>query len=242
MKINCLKKLLGLSNTKINKNCQIEIEASLNHDCKELEINNWVVSDFVIKQLVPVVGIHPYPLNELCLMVAAVVCFKPTHLFEWGTNLGKSARIFHDTSQWFSVGTSIYSIDLPEDVDHVEHPHEQRGIFVKDIGDVTLLLGDGLETSLNLCQELKAKETFSPLFFIDGDHSYDSVRRELENIINNVPEANILLHDTFYQTEASGYNIGPFQATEDVLAATEQKYKRVSQNLGLPGMTLLYRK
>lgn len=227
---------------KVRSHLRTGGDAALNHQCEQLEVNNWVVSEFVMYDLVPVVGVHPYPLNELCLMVAAVACLKPTHVFEWGTNLGKSARIFYESARRFSTGTRIYSVDLPEEIDHVEHPHEKRGMFVKGLDGVTLLLGDGLDTSFNLCREMKAQRTFSPLFFIDGDHSYDSVRRELEAIISNVPEANILLHDTFYQSQESNYNIGPYRAVEDVLAATRQQYSRLSQNLGLPGMTLLYRK
>jgi len=218
------------------------INADVNSNCSQLEVNNWLVSEFVMFDLVPVVGVHPYPLNELCLMVSGVVCLKPTHLFEWGTNLGKSARIFYEASRKFGVNTAIYSIDLPDDIDHVEHPHDKRGLFVKGIDGVTLLLGDGLETSLSLCKKFKAEGEFRPFFFVDGDHSYDSVRRELESIIRNVPEANILLHDTFYQSEECGYNIGPYRAIEEVLRETSQKYKMVSQNIGLPGMMLLYRK
>jgi hypothetical protein len=81
----------------------------------------------------------------------------------------------------------------------------------------------------------------APLFFIDGDHGYDSVKRELEGIIGAVPEANILLHDTFFQSPESHYNIGPYQAVQDVLR-TVPPYRILRQDLGLPGMTLLYRK
>lgn len=234
-------KLMELLKYKVRCRNHDTSKIALNQQCEQLEVDNWAVSEFVMYDLVPVVGIHPYPLNELCLMVAAIACLKPTHLFEWGTNLGKSARIFYETSRQFAVGTRIYSVDLPENVDHVEHPHEKRGMFVKGLAGVTLIQGDGLETSLALCREFSKQEKFSPLFFIDGDHSYDSVRRELETIILNVPEANILLHDTFYQSQESKYNIGPFKAIEDTLSKTSQRYKIICQNLGLPGMTLLYK-
>ncbi|RNC68870.1 MAG: class I SAM-dependent methyltransferase [Desulfuromonadales bacterium] len=217
-------------------------DASVNPCCEELEVNNWMISEFVVYDLVPIVGVHPYPVSELCLMAAAINGLKPTHLFEWGTNLGKSARIFYETARRFGVGTKIYSVDLPDDVDHAEHPRTNRGLYVKSIKDITLLLGDGLETSLAICNDLRAKAECSPLFFIDGDHSYESVRRELDAIVTTVPEANILLHDTFYQSADSGYNVGPYQAVEDVLATVPHRYRRLSQNLGLPGMTLLYRK
>ena len=67
------------------------------------------------------------------------------------------------------------------------------------------------------------------------------VKRELEGVIKSVPQANILLHDTFYQSEESGYNVGPYKAVVDVLAGMPNRYKIISQNIGLPGMTLLRR-
>ncbi len=213
---------------------------AVNTDASELEINNWLLSGFVVYDLVPVVGIHPYPVNELCLMAAAVCSMQPTHIFEWGTNIGKSARIFYETARQFGIKTEIYSIDLPDDVDHAEHPGKKRGMLVKNLPGITLLLGDGLDTALGIYAELKHHGGVRPLFFIDGDHSYDSVVRELQGIITAVPDASILIHDTFYQSSESGYNIGPFKAVKDVLGKSSAEYKVLSENLGLPGMTFLY--
>ncbi|OPY13594.1 MAG: hypothetical protein A4E74_02533 [Syntrophus sp. PtaB.Bin075] len=220
----------------------------VNPHCRELEVNNWVLSEFIIHKLTPVVGIHPYPINEQCLMVAAVCALKPALIFEWGTNLGKSARIFYETARQFKVNTQIYSIDLPDDVEHIEHPGAKRGMYVRDLEGVHLLQGDGLETSLNVYRQQMAglspqnrHEVEAPLFFIDGDHGYGSVKRELEGIIDAVPDANILLHDTFFQSPDSHYNIGPYQAVQDVLQ-TVPSYRILRQELGLPGMTLLYGK
>lgn len=215
--------------------------AVVNPQCTELEVNNWVISEFIIEELIPIVGVHPYPINEQCMMVAAVCALKPTHIFEWGTNLGKSARIFYEAARKFGISTQIYSVDLPDDIEHIEHPKERRGIFVKNLKGIKLLLGDGLEISLSEYNNIKRQRNAVPMFFIDGDHSYSSVKRELKGIINNIPGANILLHDTFYQSHESGYNIGPYQAIKDVVTV-EHNYKIIRQDLGLPGMTLLYKK
>lgn len=214
----------------------------VNAESSELEVNNWAVSEHVIYDLVPVVGVHPYPINELCLMAATVCALQPTHIFEWGTNLGKSARIFYETAKRFNVSTKIVSIDLPDSVDHIEHPHKNRGIYVKNIDAVTLLQGDGIDTSLNLYLDNNRRKSVRPLFFIDGDHSYDSVNRELIRIHSTAPNASILLHDTFYQSPDAGYNIGPYKAIKDFLKYASDEYKKLSQNIGLPGMTLLYKK
>jgi cephalosporin hydroxylase len=211
---------------------------TLNQNCSEFEVNNWIISKFVINELVPIVDIHPFPINEQMLMVSAVCRLRPSHIFEWGTNIGKSTRIFYVTSKTFGIHVEIHSIDLPDDIEHVEHPKSNRGMLVKEIKEVNLHLGDGLNTSLRLLSE--AKTVTAPLFFVDGDHSYESVKRELEGITVNVPQANILLHDTFYQSTNSGYNIGPHKAVTDVLTNLPNKYKIISQTLGLPGMTLLW--
>lgn len=212
---------------------------SVNEGCNEFEVNNWTISKFVVNVLIPIVDVHPFPLNEQMLMVSAVCRVKPTHIFEWGTHIGKSARIFFETCKAFRIEAEIHSVDLPEDVEHVEHPGEKRGSLVRGIREVKLHQGDGLEKSLEIAKGC-APGPFRPLFFIDGDHSYDSVKRELVGIIQNVPQADILLHDTFYQSEESGYNIGPYKAMNDVLASKKNRFKMLSQNLGLPGMTLLW--
>jgi cephalosporin hydroxylase len=213
-------------------------DPAVNVNCSEFEVNNWIISEFIFQKLVPIVGITPYPINELTLMVSAVCRLKPTHIFEWGTYIGKSARIFYETARHFGFSTEIHSIDLPDEVDHHEHPREKRGMFVKGIPAVRIYKGDGVETALGIYR--KVSEICRPLVYIDGDHSYSAVKRELGEIIKNMPNASILLHDTFYQSAESGYNIGPCQAITDTLSNVPHKYKIISTNTGLPGMTLLY--
>ena len=147
-------------------------DPSINSNSTEFEVNNWIISRFVIDKLVPVVDIVPFPVNEQVLMVAAVCRIKPTHIFEWGTNIEKSARIFYETCRAFGLDAEIHSIDLPDDMEHIEHPRENRGLLVKGIKEVNLHLGDGLENALQIVSDFK-KDNLRPLFFIDGDHSYE---------------------------------------------------------------------
>jgi len=65
-------------------------DAAPNPGATEFEVNNWILSEFVVNRLVPVVGVHPYPLNELMLMAGAVCRFRPSHVFEWGTNIARN--------------------------------------------------------------------------------------------------------------------------------------------------------
>lgn len=209
-----------------------------NSQCSEFEVDNWIISEFVLKKLVPIVDIHPYPLNELMFMVSVVCRLKPTHIFEWGTHIGKSARIFYEIIKHFDITSEIHSIDLPDNVQHGEHPQKNRGLLVKNIRDVHLHQGDGITVSLDLYRKINGKST--PLFFLDGDHEYQSVKRELIGIMKTAPHSSILIHDTFYQSKQSGYNTGPYRAICEFLRTRINKYSMLSTNMGLPGMTLLY--
>jgi cephalosporin hydroxylase len=205
-----------------------------------LEVDNWIISRFVVERLIPLVGFHPFPLNELTLLTAAVCRIRPTHILEWGTNIGVSARIFHEICTAFHLDSEIHSIDLPDHEQHEEHPGKERGRLVRGISQVQLHQGDGIEVALSIL----ARETspVRPLFFLDGDHRYESVSRELHSIIALASAASILVHDTFHQSAASGYNTGPYRAVQDVLRETGALFQVTAQELGLPGMTLLWKR
>jgi len=230
-----LKKLLGFPSNPSRSSFR---DPAMNIRCSEFEVDNWTISSFVVERLVPVVGVHPFPLSELSLMAAAVCRFKPDHIVEWGTHLGKSARVFYETARQFGLNLVIHSVDLPDDTSHQEHPGAQRGMLVAGLEGVHLHQGDGL----GVCRDIGARLSASSrsLVFIDGDHHYDSVMRDLTGVMACMPNAQILLHDTFFQSAESGYNIGPHQAIVDVLAAAPRHYRVLSSQTGLPGMTLLY--
>ena len=212
----------------------------VNDDSTELEVNINELSSFIMKDLFPVVGVSPFPITEQLLMSSAVIKLKPNYIFEWGTHLGISARIFHEICKKYEINAIIHSIDLPDEIDHIEHPGEMRGIKVKGLKNVILHQGDGLNTSIDIANKLGSKNKL--LFFLDGDHSFESVSRELIGVHNAFPKAYILLHDTFYQSSNSGYNIGPFSAITQFFEQYPNHYKKISIEFGLPGMTLLYPK
>ena len=215
-------------------------EVAINNNSSELEVNINRLTSFILKDLVPIVGLSPYPISEQILMASAVVSLKPDYIFEWGTHLGVSARIFHEICNKYQIDAIIHSIDLPDNIDHIEHPRSNRGIKVKGISNVNLHQGDGLDKSLEIAGNLNQNAKL--LFFLDGDHEYESVSRELAGIHTKFPKANILAHDTFYQSEDSKYNIGPYLAIKDFLKKHPDSYKILSTDFGLPGMTLLYNK
>jgi cephalosporin hydroxylase len=212
---------------------------TVKHSCKSYpEVNNWIISEFVTKQVIPLIKYTPYPIAEINLMVASICQYKPTHILEWGTNVGKSARIFYETVKAFSISSNIISIDLPDDINHSEHPHNQRGLFVKNLPEVTLLTGDGLDTAIEYLDRVKSKN-LRPLFFLDGDHAYSSVLREISAIARLYPTAAIMIHDTFYQEPGCKYNVGPHIAVDEIIQKYPKRYYRIETTLGLPGMTVL---
>jgi len=200
------------------------------------EVDNWQISEFIVKVLVPIVGWHPYPLSEMQLMVGALCWFQPKYILDWGTHTGIATRIFYETVKYFNLKTKVISIDLPEGVEHCEHPHQNYALFVKHIPEITLLRGDGLNTALAIVSKMKLGKA---LFFLDGDHEYESVKRELNGIHKKVKTPAMLLHDTFFQSGKSGYNTGPHRAIEEFLAK-HKKYVQLKTVLGRPGMDFLY--
>ena len=103
---------------------------------------------------------------------------------------------------------------------------------------MTLHQGDGLAVCLEI--QNRIRKPSKTLVFIDGDHDHASVKRELIGVMTHMPDANILVHDTFYQSSESGYNVGPYKAIDEAMVAVPDRYRRLSTDTGLPGMTLLY--
>jgi cephalosporin hydroxylase len=173
------------------------------------------------------------------MLLAAAVCrFRPSHIYEWGTHIGKSARAFYEVSRHYGVTAEIHSVDLPDDTSHAEHPLRERGRMVHGLNGVHLHQGDGVEVSLAIWQ--RAEQPERTLFFVDGDHAESTVYRELRAIIGVVPRPVVLLHDAFFQSAQSGYNIGPHRAIARMLQENPGKFRRIDSGLGLPGMTLVY--
>ncbi len=201
-------------------------------------MDNWAISEFVRQKLVPLVGTHPYPLNELMLLTAAVCRFEPSQVFDWGTHIGKSARIFYECAAHYRINIEIHSTDLPDSADHREHPRTQRGVMVQGLPGVSLHQGDGVTVSLDIWRSGGRRPR--PLFLLDGDHAYETVSRELESIMSEIPDAIILVHDSFYQSSDAGYNLGPHEAIQSAVERRAGRYRIQESGLGLPGLSLLY--
>jgi len=212
-------------------------EPARNTTANEFEVDLWILSRFVLDRLVPVIGVHPFPLNELLLASAAVCRVKPKIVFDWGTHIGASARLFYECAHAFQLDYEVHSIDLPDEASHVEHPGSKHGRLVRGLPGVHLHRGDGV--SVALAQWERLGRPARPLFFVDGDHSYESVLSELEQIFIASSDASALVHDTFFQSQEAGYNIGPSRAIGRALSQYPSRFKVIHSGPGLPGMTFL---
>ena len=146
-----------------------------------------------------------YPEGELEFMCETVAEVKPDVIFEWGTGSGASGRIFCEATglvalanSWIGEPVDLVTIDLPDELAPLEaqHPRERTGMYLPDRARISRLRGDGVTVSLALWATNFADAYNKPLFFIDGDHSYFAVYREVALIDRMVPNAVMLLHDT----------------------------------------------
>jgi len=190
----------------------------------------------LLNNVIPKIGYDTYPLNEQMLMAAAIAFVRPKIIIEWGTHFGKSARLFWEVKESLHLNCEIYTVDLM-DPDHLEFPGTARGKYLSGTG-VNQNVGDGVEIANKIL-----KDTLEPaLVYIDGDHSRESVKRDLA-IWDKLPsKSGILVHDVFFQTP-SNYNIGPWQSLQEFQKEQKSKISQVQwQLLGLPGMAFVSKK
>jgi hypothetical protein len=211
-------------------------------------------------------GCFPYPIPEIAIMAAAMVHARPDLVFEWGTNVGCSARVFFEAAKDLGLDTVIYSVDLPLEMSclHVQnplpgcavwHPGSSVGAVVRGevfAGRVFLHEGDGLDVSKKIWNE-KGWPAARILWFLDGDHRHENVLRELNEILDHEScrrgrgggwewswpgdGCYILLHDTH---GLNGLSPGPHSALSQVFKSVSDRFGKVESHIGPPGMTLLF--
>lgn len=147
------------------------------------------------EQRVRQLGIPGYGDDEVRFFAETIETYRPTHVFEWGTNVGASARIFHEIGH----GLQVITVEHPDD-QTFDHPGHRYGLWCDGFEPhIYMLKGDGVSVSLDAFVQFGSPER--ALFFVDGDHSYDAVSRELGLIAEAAPRAVILVHDTSHPIE-----------------------------------------
>jgi cephalosporin hydroxylase len=138
-------------------------------------------------------GVPAYRETEIAFMYETVRDVQPTHIFEWGTNAGSSARIWSEAVHQLGLDAQIHSTDLHAPGSACsEYPGFVQGQWVDGLPGVTLYQGDGLETTLRLCVELRPAR---PLVFLDDSHQLLQNARALRMLRFEVPDAVILVDD-----------------------------------------------
>jgi cephalosporin hydroxylase len=196
---------------------------------------------FVFEKILPQTGLL-YPAAEISLMALVVDRVRPTHIFEWGTNIGGSARIFHTITEVLEIDAEIHTWDLPENVPHGQHPGKDHGKLARGLPRIHFHREDGLQGALAKMESERAQSpNFRPLYFVDGDHSYASVIREIAGLVSVQDEFHLLAHDTFIQKpDAKGQSRESWLGCPTALEAFAKDYRWLNVGFGNPGMAYLW--
>jgi len=205
------------------------------------EANSFELDRFVLEKILPHAG-WLYPVAEVSLMALVVDRVRPTHIFEWGTNIGGSAKIFHLITEALQMNTEIHTWDLPENVPHGQDPGTEHGKLARGLPRVHFHREDGLAGALaKMKSERNQHPQFRPLFFVDGDHSYTSVIREITGLISAQEEFHLLAHDTFVQKpDGKGQSRESWLGCPAALDAAAKEYRWLNVGFGNPGMAYLW--
>jgi len=205
------------------------------------EANPAELDRLLLEGILPKTGLL-YPLAEISLMALVVDRVKPTHILEWGTSIGRSAAIFHAITSALNMNTEIHTWDLPEGVSHGQHPGGDHGKLARGLPRVHFHRQDGLQGALvKMSAERKKNPDCRFLFFVDGDHAYPSVIRELGGLISAQDEFHVLAHDTFVQKpDGKGKSRESWLGCPTSLEAFAKDYRWLNVGFGSPGMAYLW--
>lgn len=217
----------------------MELSKNKNHWC--LEANTAELDRFVLEKIIPETGLL-YPFAEISLMALVVNRVRPSHIFEWGTNIGASAKLFHAITEALGMEIPIHTWDLPDGTYHGQHPGQNHGKLARGLSRVHFHREDGLIGALKkLSEERNLSLGLKPLFFVDGDHSYQSVIREISGLISVQEEFHLLAHDTFVQKpDAKGQSRESWLGCPTALESFAEEYRWLNVGFGNPGMAYLW--
>lgn len=136
--------------------------------------------------------IPQYGVPEVELVYDTLSRLRPDIVCEWGTHMGHSARLFYEIAAQLMLGCRVHSIDITKDA-----AGGHRGAMVKNV-PVNLHVGDGVTVAMGLCERFSR-----PLFFLDDNHEYRHVLRQLETIHQRKPGV-MLMHDVFRMETVAG--------------------------------------
>jgi hypothetical protein len=139
-------------------------------------------------------GVPGYGEDELIFMHKTVKAFEPDRIFDWGTNVGASARIFYEATK--RTHCVIETIELPRIVERLDRDYagDRTGRWL--VPGIRQHWGDGVTVALT---RAAIWQPARPLFFLDGNHLRENVFREIWAINKFCPHGALLIHDTRQQ-------------------------------------------
>jgi hypothetical protein len=155
--------------------------------------------------------------DEVLFMAKTMRDLRPGVVFEWGTNVGASARIFREAASVLGFSCEVHTFELPAELAALDrdHPGERLGLHSGGVPGIWHHFGDGLYSALLLHARIRPSRA---LFYLDGCHKAGVVLHELESIASAAPEAVILVHDT---VELTGMAITLFRARSETIYTCE---------------------
>ena len=122
--------------------------------------------------------------SEQIMIMYLVEHLRPRAAIEIGTRFGGSLQVLARHCG------RVYSLDIDPEV-----KERLKGRF----GNVEYLIGRSAETLPPLIDRLQRENTEVGFVLIDGDHSTDGVRRDIDNILRYKPSTTlyIIMHDSF---------------------------------------------
>lgn len=144
-------------------------------------------------------GLPAYGDQEVEFFESVLVRLRPTHVFEWGTNVGASARLFYEGARELGYKCEVHTIEIPDELGLLDrdHPGQRYGQWIQNL-PIHTHRGFGLIESIRLHGELNPNQA---LFYLDGNHSYGVVLAELEEVSALDSDAVIMVHDTINYTD-----------------------------------------
>jgi len=143
-------------------------------------------------------GDHELPPEEYLCMAGLVHTLKPSRVFEIGTHRGRTTRLIADYS---GAHTRIHTMDLPPErmMEARCFPEARSALIGEQFRNhpmrakITQLYADSQTFDFSPYQ------ASMDLVFVDGDHTYEGVKRDSENALRMIRPGGLILWDDYHQ-------------------------------------------
>ena len=141
-------------------------------------------------------GVVGYTPAEVGFVRETMAQLRPALVVEWGTNVGHSARMFHEARLSLGLDCELHSVDSVDLVPILRSSDKgrERGAMAADCG-VIFHVGDGAAVAVRLARK---RRVLRPLFFLDTSHEEAETYEHLSLLAEMIPGAVLLVHDVSF--------------------------------------------